>query len=241
MKSDVKNSGQSTQQSGNETPPSGSTTIEPKGRRTRKRRFRTMPRPAIAVRGLLEAASEQEKQKAQEICALILELWLGKTSKAEISRRLALPPLRVWQLSQQALSGMIAGLLVQPRTRQRVKSGTGVSSIVKRDPATDTTQLQREILRLKQDLAASSQVNALLKQFPALTQPAKERRGEPHATKHETKAAGSKTRANQPRTARADRSPAAIRNGPPGSTRAPRQEQRRDDAHPANVAQPPTG
>lgn len=225
--------------SASEPQQSPSTTIETKGRRTRKQRFKNLPRPAIAVRGLLEAASEQERKKAQETCALILELWLGKTSKAEISRRLQLPPLRVWQLSQQALSGMIAGLLVQPRTRQRVTAGAGVASIVKKDPATDTTQLQREIVSLKQDLMASSQVNAFLKQFPALTPAAKERRGEPHATKHPpTKAARTTTPANQPRAARASRKAAANGSDPTGTTGSRRPEPRRDDAHPANVDAP---
>lgn len=41
----------------------------------------------------------------------------GKKPREEVARSLDVPPLRVWQLSQQALSGMLAGLLKQPRTR----------------------------------------------------------------------------------------------------------------------------
>ena len=218
----------SMQTSTSATEPSTITSSARPSRRSCKRRFKNLPKPAIAVRGLLDAASEEEKKTAQETCALILELWLGKTSKAEIGRRLNLPPLRVWQLSQQALSGMIAGLLVQPRMRSRLKAGAGVASVVRRDPATNTTQLQREILRLKQDLAASQQVNALLKQFPALTQtPSKERRGEAHATP-----------THEQRGPRVGRKPAASRRDQAGTARAARAEPRRDDAHAAHVAPP---
>lgn len=83
-----------------------------RARTSRKRsRFSRCPRPAIPVRGLWEQASEAERTSAHRSCMAILEYWLGKSSKAQIAARLEVPPLRVWQLSQQALSGMLAGLL----------------------------------------------------------------------------------------------------------------------------------
>jgi hypothetical protein len=69
------------------------------------------------VRGLWEAAPAEEKQRAHETCMEILEYWLGKKTKSEVAEDLGVSPLRIWQLSQQALSGMLAGLLTQPRRR----------------------------------------------------------------------------------------------------------------------------
>lgn len=59
--------------------------------------------------------------KAHQTCVEILAMWLGKKPREEVARALSIPALRVWQLSQQALSGMLAGLLKQPRTRCRAE------------------------------------------------------------------------------------------------------------------------
>jgi hypothetical protein len=37
-------------------------------------------------------------------------MWLGKRDREAVAKELSIPTLRVWQLSQQALSGMLAGL-----------------------------------------------------------------------------------------------------------------------------------
>ena len=74
-------------------------------------------RAAWPVRGLWENAPPEEKERAHETCMKILEYWLGKKSKGKVAKELEITPLRVWQLSQQALSGMMAGLLSQPRRR----------------------------------------------------------------------------------------------------------------------------
>ena len=93
----------------------------PSPRRKRRGRksanFRVPKTMPISVRALWEQATEEEQKLAHQTCATILEYWLGRASKAEAMKRLELPALRVWQLSQQALSGMLAGLLKQPRTR----------------------------------------------------------------------------------------------------------------------------
>ena len=85
-------------------------TIRPKRRRIYRKRtvFRSYPHPAIPVRGLWEQATDEEKHTARRQCMAILEYWLGKRSKQEIAGRLGVPSLRVWQMSQQALSGMLA-------------------------------------------------------------------------------------------------------------------------------------
>jgi len=94
--------------------------MEPRRRkRTGRKRtnFKKAPRPAWPVRGLWEAAPAEERARAHATCITILEYWLGKKSKAEVASELGVTPLRVWQLSQLALSGMMAGLLKQPRRR----------------------------------------------------------------------------------------------------------------------------
>ena len=99
-----------------ETQESSSPITRKRTRRARKRSaFSKVPRPAWPVRGLWEAAPREEKQAAHEACMKVLEYWLGKKTKAEIASELGVTPLRVWQLSQKALSGMMAGLLPQPK------------------------------------------------------------------------------------------------------------------------------
>jgi hypothetical protein len=89
-------------------------------RRTSKKRLRFSVPTAMppGVRELWRAAPTDEQQKAHQACVQILQLWLGKTRREEVAEQLSIPPLRVWQLSQQALSGMLAGLLKQPRSRR---------------------------------------------------------------------------------------------------------------------------
>ena len=109
--------------------PAESNESEPTTRKRRKRSgrkrssFRVPPKPARPVRALWEQATQEEREKAHTTCMAILEYWLGKKSKEEVASGLSVTPLRVWQLSQQALSGMLAGLLKQPRTRGKRYDG----------------------------------------------------------------------------------------------------------------------
>lgn len=138
-------------------------------RRTRKRRFRVLPRPAIAVRGLIEHAKPEELQKAHATCLLILDWWLGKKTKPEVAKLMGLPELRVWQLSQQGLSGMIAGLLKQPRPRRRglaQSNPTDPTATLSCGPENDPVALKKAIRRLEQEVQAANRVNAVLRQFP---------------------------------------------------------------------------
>ena len=95
-------------------------TTEPPSRTRRgKKRLvfqppRQMPR---SVGALWEGASPEEKARAHRSCVAILSMWLGRKTRAAVAQELELPPLRVWQMSQSALSGMLAGLLKQPRGR----------------------------------------------------------------------------------------------------------------------------
>jgi hypothetical protein len=128
-------------------------------RRFRKRRFTRLPKPALPVKALWELATEEQRKKAHETCAVILEYWLGKATKAEVAHRLVVPPLRVWQISQQALSGMVAGLLKQPRRRKGAQMPL--------DPENDPKVLRKQVERLKRELKLATDVIALLREMPA--------------------------------------------------------------------------
>ena len=75
---------------------------------------------APSVKALWKAATPEDQKKAHVLCMAMLEYWMGKKTKSEVAADLDLPPVRIWQLSQQALSGMLAGLLKQPRQRTSV-------------------------------------------------------------------------------------------------------------------------
>ena len=124
---------------------------KPKTRRKRTGRkrseFKKIPKPAWPVRGLWESAPQEERERAHKTCMAVLEYWLGKKCKASVARDLGVSPLRVWQLSQKALSGMLAGLLAQPRTRvsPAVFEARGMESpaVLKRRIAELETMLNR--------------------------------------------------------------------------------------------------
>jgi hypothetical protein len=149
-------------------------TVETKPKRTRrfKKRLRfQVPKPAVAVKALWEQASEEERQRAHKTCVLMLEHWLGRKTKAEMVETLGLPPLRVWQLSQSALSGMLAGLLKQPKNRRRG-----------RPPSEETSEvaaLRKENAALRKENEALRTVNELLKDLPLI----RESKDRPEKTK----------------------------------------------------------
>lgn len=134
-------------------------TASPKRTRRYKKRVRFQPpKPAIAVKALWEQASAEEREKAHRTCVLMLEHWLGHKSKSEMAAALGLPPLRVWQLSQSALSGMLAGLLKQPKMRKRG-----------RPPSAESDELaaaRKEIAALRRENEALRTVNEILKDLP---------------------------------------------------------------------------
>jgi hypothetical protein len=130
-----------------------------KGRRGRRPQF-VMPIPPMPVRILWEAAQEEEKQKAHQTGVVILETWLGKTTCKEAAAKLAIPPVRFSQLSKQALAGMVAGLLKQPRARRKDLSALGS---VQDNP----TRLKARILALEKQLSRTESLVELLRQMPA--------------------------------------------------------------------------
>lgn len=125
----------------------------------KRRRFTQVPRPVYPIRSLWEAASEEERSQAHERCAMLLEYWLGVTTKQEISKRLGVPPIRVWQLSQRAVAGMVCGLLRPPKRR-------GKPSAASEDPQSDPATLKKRITKLERQIAWRDQLIAVLKTLP---------------------------------------------------------------------------
>lgn len=178
-------------------------------RRTRayRKRLRVgMPQhPAPAVRALWKHSSLEERQAAHRKGLMLLALWLGRKSKAEVASELGLPPLRVWQLSQQALSGMLAGLLKQPRTR-RGREGPSMNS------EESPSQLKKRIAQLEQENRDLRQLLSLVGLLPSVEEsPPKAPTATPAGPSRRPK-----TRRRDPRgTAPSDR------GGPAGPGQAP--------------------
>jgi hypothetical protein len=116
-----------------------------------------MPLP---VRALWASASPEEQAKAHQAATAILKAWLGKVTREEAARELSLSPLRFWQLSQQAVAGLVAGLLRQPRFR----GGVGPTA----DPVEESAGvLRRKITTLERELDGAKRLIGLLKELPA--------------------------------------------------------------------------
>lgn len=136
----------------------------PKRKRTGRKRtkFASPKSTPWPVRGLWEAAPQEQKEMAHQTCMLILEYWMGKKTKASAAKELGVSSLRVWQLSQQAISGMMAGLLKQPRRRvgpEAFERGAGESR----------ESLQKRIMALEKELARTEDLVRVLRMAPWAT------------------------------------------------------------------------
>jgi hypothetical protein len=135
--------------------------VQVRTRRSKKRLVfqppRQMPR---SVRSLWESASPEERAGAHARCVAVLSMWLGHQSRAQVARELELPPLRVWQLSQAALAGMLAGLLKQPRGRGR-EPGEPPSG------EEDVRLLRKRVSELEQENRTLRDLVEILRNLPA--------------------------------------------------------------------------
>ena len=134
-------------------------------KRKRNRKFSLKHFPMIPVKGLWESATLEQQEKAHRTAAAVMEYWLGYSSKAEISAKLEMPPVRIWQLSQQAASGMVAGLLTQPKVRakQRQENGVTVSINAEEDPK----KLLKKIHALERTVEIQTKLIEILREFPS--------------------------------------------------------------------------
>jgi len=102
------------------------------------------------IKAIWDQASEEERAKARDLTSELLGYWLGHESKAELARRLGVPPIRVWQMSQRAMAGMVASLLRPPSGRRGAmpRVGPEIKELRKRN-----AQLQREVDLLRRLVA----------------------------------------------------------------------------------------
>ena len=140
----------------------------PKIRRTRrggkrKSGFR-MDTPPFPVRAIWELASEQERQEAHKTGVLMLEHWLGRMTRGQLGEKLNMPALRVWQMSQQALAGMVVGLMAQPK---RPPKGTPMQSENKKQDLAELKTLRKRVADLEQDNRVLQDLLNLLKDMPS--------------------------------------------------------------------------
>ena len=86
---------------------------------------------------------------------------MGRKDKAAVAGELGVTGLRVWQLSQSALSGMLAGLLRQPRRR-----GRAAMRAVLDDRSQDLSALRKENAELRRRLTVTERLIMLLRELP---------------------------------------------------------------------------
>jgi hypothetical protein len=114
----------------------------------------------------------------------ILKTWLGKARREEMAKDLGLSGVRFWQLSQQAVCGLVVGCLRQPRFRGRppkVPSEAGAGDLTKR------------IATLERELESSRRLIEVLREMPghreAGSKPGAERAGDGRRTRRKAAAA----------------------------------------------------
>jgi hypothetical protein len=117
-----------------------------------------MPLP---LKALWQWASEEQRGIAHKRATAILSTWLGKTSREAAAKELALSAVRFWQLSQQAVCGLVVGCLCQPRYRGRPpKGGYGPE-------AEGVGALRKRIAELERELDGSRRLIDVMKDLPA--------------------------------------------------------------------------
>lgn len=135
--------------------------MPPRRLRRRTARFALPRQMPVAVRALWRSASREAQTVAHERAQALLALWLGTRSKAEVAAELEVTPLRVWQMSQAALCGLVCGLLPQPRTR-RGREVTTMGGEAQEDPRA----LRRELERTRRELEVARRLIEVLRGLP---------------------------------------------------------------------------
>jgi hypothetical protein len=96
---------------------------------------------------------------------VILEYWTARLSKQEAAAKLGLAPIRVWQLSQQAVVGMLAGLLTQPRDRGQ---GPGKCELDRERRSARERALEKRVAELEVELASSHRLIEVMRELPVV-------------------------------------------------------------------------
>lgn len=160
-------------------------------RRRQRGRISKWARPVQPVKAIWDAASEEEKQKARALTTEILGYWLGYQSKAELARQLEVPPIRVWQMSQRAMAGMVAAMLRPPSGRRGRMASLGP----------EVKELRRRIAALEKENETQRRLIAVLRTIPG-----NERRGLPKEERGAKRRSHRAKKPDKPRDPGADRS-----------------------------------
>lgn len=112
--------------------------------------------PVYPIKAIWDAASEEERAKARELATELLGMWLGLQSKEDLAKRLTVPPIRVWQMSQRAVAGMVASMLRPPTGRRGAMPRT--------DP--EVKSLRARIAVLERELSVSQRLVGILRSMP---------------------------------------------------------------------------
>ena len=116
--------------------------------------------PAIPMRGLWDLATVEEREKAKQTAQAIMEYWMGYLTKRQATEKLNLTPVRFWQLTSQAVAGMTAGLLTQPRYRKADYMGKSEQQQIK--------QLRAKVRDLEQMVSSQQKVIEIMKSMPGI-------------------------------------------------------------------------
>lgn len=185
-------------------------TVEPRERRGRgRRRVGRWVRPVYPIKALYDQASEEERRQAHALSATILEYWTGVATKQEVARRLAVPPIRVWQISQRAAAGLVCGLLRPPSGRRGPPMQTSKGE----------AELKKENARLEKENALLRSLIAVLREMPA-NRDRKEEAPAPPRTETTKEAGAQKPRRMKSRSERGSLPPSAgVDTQPPAPPR----------------------
>ena len=184
-----------------------------RARRKKRTRFKVpdwKPRP---IKALWESATDDDRERAHNRAMVILEYWTAQLSKTEAAERLGLAPIRIWQLSQQAVSGMVAGLLTQPRDR-----GTSIPcgpDSPERWTARERA-LEKQLKTVEQKLEASQRLVEVMRDLPVVRA---SREADRSSTPSKPRSAAKRKRSGKANRA----SPKGLSGSKPGSRRLPDQ------------------
>lgn len=129
---------------------------KPPQRRRRRATVSKWARSVYPIKAICDASSEEEMAKARALATEVLGYWLGLQSKAELAAALGVPPIRVWQISQRAVAGMVAAMLKPPSGRR--------GAMPKLDP--EVKELRKRIAYLEQENETQRRLIRLLRTMP---------------------------------------------------------------------------
>jgi hypothetical protein len=97
----------------------------------------------------------EDQANARQVSQVMMEYWMGRLTKKEATEKLQLKPVRFWQMSTQAIAGMTAGLLTQPRYRK----GAFLAGV-------EVTELRAKVRELEAKVSAQQKLIEILKSLP---------------------------------------------------------------------------